>query len=153
MLVRSMSLAAICAVFHCLPAGAHHSHGNYDVAKWTTMDGTVKELHLLVPHSWLYLDVKDHEGRGDDLGPRSHRPGGLTKVGVKREDVGRATPSRSGAICCGTVPTAACSDSSRRCTAIRRAVMGSRRIGTVTAVRAIPRPPPWRRQSDGGCRQ
>ena len=35
----------LCAV---LPLAAHHSHGNYDLTKWTAMDGTVKELHLLV---------------------------------------------------------------------------------------------------------
>ena len=52
------------------------------------MDGTVKELHLLVPHSWIYLDVKDAKRRGDDLGARSHRSqAGSPKVGVKREDV------------------------------------------------------------------
>jgi hypothetical protein len=53
MLVRSLSLAALCAVSIAWPVWAHHSHGNYDVTKWTTMDVTVKELHLLVPHSWL----------------------------------------------------------------------------------------------------
>ena len=62
MLVRSVSLAAVCAVAAVVPMRAHHSHGNYEVAKWTTMEGTVKELHLLVPHSWIYLDVKDGEG-------------------------------------------------------------------------------------------
>jgi hypothetical protein len=55
MLVRSLSLAALCAASIAWPAWAHHSHGNYDVTKWTTMEGTVKELHLLVPHSWLYV--------------------------------------------------------------------------------------------------
>src|SRR5262249_51921309 len=62
MLVRSLTVAALCAAFTVLPVQAHHSHGNYDVATWTTMDGTVKELHLLVPHSWIYLDVKDSKG-------------------------------------------------------------------------------------------
>ena len=51
MRVRFLTLAAICAVFTVAPVRAHHSHGNYDLTKWTTMEGTVKELHLLVPHS------------------------------------------------------------------------------------------------------
>jgi hypothetical protein len=65
MFVRSVSLAAVCALLAVIPLRAHHSHGNYDVAKWTTMEGTVKELHLL-------------EATG---------PSGLLKVGIKREDV------------------------------------------------------------------
>ena len=87
MLVRSVSLAVICAVFSVLPVRAHHSHGNYDIAKWTTMDGTVKELHLLVPHSWIYLDVKDPKGEATTWALEATGPSGLTKVGVKREDV------------------------------------------------------------------
>ena len=91
MLVRSVSLAVICAVVAVLPIQAHHSHGNYEVAKWTTMDGTVKELHLLVPHSWVYLDVKDRKGRADDLGARSHRSQRAHQSGrqARRRQAGR----------------------------------------------------------------
>ena len=61
--VRSLGLAAVFTMFSVLPIRAHHSHGNYDLTTWTTMDGTVKEVHLLVPHSWIYLDVKDDKGQ------------------------------------------------------------------------------------------
>src|SRR3954451_2587932 len=87
MLVRSLSLAAVCAMFSVVPAAAHHSHGNYDVAKWTTMEGTVKELHLLVPHSWIYLDVKEANGEPTTWALEATGPSGLLKVGIKREDV------------------------------------------------------------------
>ena len=46
-----------------LPAWAHHSHNNYDTSTWTTMEGTVTEVHRLVPHSWIYMDVKDAKGQ------------------------------------------------------------------------------------------
>ena len=85
--VRFLSLVAVCAVFAVFPIQAHHSHGNYDTAKWTTMDGTVKELHLLVPHSWIYLDVKDDKGQSTTWALEATGPAGLLKVGVKREDV------------------------------------------------------------------
>ena len=87
MLIRSVSLAIICALFSVFPVRAHHSHGNYDTTKWTTMDGTVKELHLLVPHSWVYLDVKDQKGEPITWALEATGPAGLLKVGVKREDV------------------------------------------------------------------
>jgi Family of unknown function (DUF6152) len=87
MLSRFLSLAAVIGVLAVLPVGAHHSHGNYDLTVWTTMDGTVKEVHLLVPHSWLYLDVKDGKGEVTTWALEATGPSGLTKVGVKREDV------------------------------------------------------------------
>jgi hypothetical protein len=87
MLGRSVSLAVVCAVVAVLPIQAHHSHGNYEVAKWTTMEGTVKELHLLVPHSWIYLDVKDDKGEPTTWALEATGPSGLLKVGIKREDV------------------------------------------------------------------
>ena len=87
MRVRSVSLAVLCAVCFVLPVRAHHSHGNYEITKWTTMEGTVKEVHLLVPHSWIYLDIKDQKGETTTWALEATGPSGLTKVGVKREDV------------------------------------------------------------------
>ena len=85
--VRSLGLAAVVTMFSVLPIRAHHSHGNYDLTTWTTMDGTVKEVHLLVPHSWIYLDVKDDKGQLTTWALEATGPSGLLKVGIKREDV------------------------------------------------------------------
>ena len=87
MLVRSLGLAAVCALLLVGPALAHHSHGNYDTTKWTTMEGKVTELHLLVPHSWLYVEVKDAKGEATVWAMEATGYGGLQRVGVKREDV------------------------------------------------------------------
>jgi hypothetical protein len=92
MSVRSVSLAALCAVLAVIPVAAHHSHGNYDVTTWTTMEGTVKELHLLVPHSWVYMDVKDAKGETTTWALEATGPSGLLKVGIKREDVRPGDP-------------------------------------------------------------
>ena len=51
---KLLGLGAICAVVFALPAWAHHSHGNY-VDTFMDVEGVVKEVHLLVPHSWVYL--------------------------------------------------------------------------------------------------
>jgi len=52
-----LGLATICALAFVMPTAAHHSHGNYTDG---TMDieGVVKEVHLVVPHSYVYIDVK-----------------------------------------------------------------------------------------------
>src|SRR5947208_14035133 len=54
-------LAATCAVVFNLPAWSHHSHGNY-VDAFMDIEGIVKEVHLIVPHSWVYVEVKDAGG-------------------------------------------------------------------------------------------
>ena len=87
MLMRWMCLAIACAAFAVLPVSAHHSHNNYDVARWTTMEGTVTEVHRLVPHSWLYIEVKDANGQTAIWALEGTGPGGLEKVGIKVNDV------------------------------------------------------------------
>src|SRR5262245_36897047 len=82
-----VALAGLGALFVSVTLHAHHSHGNYDLTKWTTMEGEVKELHLLVPHSWIYLDVKDEKGEPITWALEATGPSGLTQVGIKREDV------------------------------------------------------------------
>ena len=85
--VRSLFLGAICALFLASPVGAHHSHANYDTSKWTTMEGKVTEVHYLVPHSWLYVEVKDEKGVPTLWAMEATGHGGLQRVGVKREDL------------------------------------------------------------------
>lgn len=42
-------------------ASAHHSPSNY-TSTYTDIEGVVKEVHLVVPHSWVYLEVKHAKG-------------------------------------------------------------------------------------------
>jgi hypothetical protein len=69
------------------PALAHHSHGNYDTTKWTLMEGKVTEVHYLVPHSWLYVEVKGDKGQPEVWAMEATGHAGLQRVGVKREDL------------------------------------------------------------------
>jgi hypothetical protein len=87
MYARCITVAAVIALSLGATMGAHHSHGNYDLTTWTTMSGEVKEVHLLVPHSWIYLDVKDDKNQVTTWALEATGPSGLTKVGIKREDV------------------------------------------------------------------
>jgi hypothetical protein len=87
MRMRWLCFAIACAVLPALPVSAHHSHNNYDVAKWTTLEGTVTEVHRLVPHSWIYIEVKDAKGQAATWALEGTGPGGLEKVGIKVNDV------------------------------------------------------------------
>jgi len=54
--------AVIVLLALALPASAHHSHGNYNMETYTTLKGTVKEVHWINPHSFIYLEVVDAKG-------------------------------------------------------------------------------------------
>ena len=84
---RSLSLATLCAVFLGMPASAHHSHNNYAISDFTVLEGTVKQLHLVVPHSWVYVEVKDEKGEPQMWALEATGPAGLLRNGIKREDV------------------------------------------------------------------
>lgn len=87
MRVNAFAVAAICAVCCAVPVLAHHSHGNYDLSKWTVMEGKVRQVVLIVPHSIVYLDVKDEKGESGTWALEATNPQGIRLRGVKPEDV------------------------------------------------------------------
>jgi hypothetical protein len=66
---------------------AHHSHANYDIATWTVMEGTVKQLVLMAPHSIVYLDVKDEKGVVATWALEAANQRTILSNGVKGDDV------------------------------------------------------------------
>ena len=79
-----LGLAAICAIAIALPAWAHHSHGNY-TDTFMDVEGVVKEVHLVVPHSWVYLEVKDPKGEPQMWALEATGRAGLQRIGVTAE--------------------------------------------------------------------
>jgi hypothetical protein len=79
--------AFILAVVLAAPAAAHHSHNNYAISEFTNLDGVVKEVHLINPHSWVYIEVKDEKGEPQLWALEATGPNGLQRNGIKREDV------------------------------------------------------------------
>ena len=79
-------LIAVCAICASVSAFAHHSHGQY-AETFTDIEGVVKELHLLTPHSWVYLEVKDARGAPQIWALEATGRMPLEKMGVTREYV------------------------------------------------------------------
>jgi hypothetical protein len=79
-------LAAVlaCAALPTAPVGAHHSHGNY-VSTFMDIEGVVKQVHLLNPHSWVYLEVKNASGQPQTWALEATNVIGLQRIGVTRE--------------------------------------------------------------------
>jgi len=69
------------------PALAHHSHASYDTSKWIVLEGTVKRVVLIAPHSIVYLDVKDERGETSTWALEATAPAGIFHNGVTRDDV------------------------------------------------------------------
>ena len=81
-----LGVATMIAAGAALPMWAHHSHGNYED---TFMDiaGVVKEVHLVVPHSWIYLEVKDAKGEPQMWALEATGRPQLQRMGVTAEYV------------------------------------------------------------------
>jgi hypothetical protein len=79
--------AALSIAGLAVPVNAHHSHASYDITKWIQLEGTVKQVVLISPHSLLYLDVKDEHGDTATWALEATAPAGILRNGVKREDV------------------------------------------------------------------
>jgi hypothetical protein len=60
---------------------AHHSHGAYDEA-FMDVQGVVKEVHLVVPHSWIYLEVKRDKSEPEIWALEATGRTQLQKIGV-----------------------------------------------------------------------
>ena len=75
--------AATAIICFTVVTSAHHSHGQYEET-FRDIEGVVKELHLLTPHSWLYIEVKDASGATQVWALEATTGGDLQKMGVTR---------------------------------------------------------------------
>ena len=84
---RAAVVASLCAASLGVSLAAHHSHANYDIATWTVMEGTVKQLVLMAPHSIVYLEVKDEKGAVATWALEATNQRTIYNNGVKKDDV------------------------------------------------------------------
>jgi len=77
----SLGVAAIGVLLYVVSARAHHSHGAY-VDTFMDVQGVVKEVHLVVPHSWVYIEVKNPKGEPEVWALEATGRTGLERVGV-----------------------------------------------------------------------
>ena len=77
----AVGLVTLGGVWLAPAAGAHHSHGNYG-DNFIDLQGTVKEVHLLNPHSWVYLDVRGSNGQLQTWALEATNRIGLERIGV-----------------------------------------------------------------------
>jgi hypothetical protein len=61
-MIRRTLLAAIFAAC-AAPVLAHHGTGTFDLSKSVTFNGTLTRIELVNPHSWIYFEVKEPDGK------------------------------------------------------------------------------------------
>ena len=89
-----LNLTVVLVVSLALPAWAHHSHGNY-AETFTDIEGVVREVHLIVPHSWVYVEVTDADGEPQMWAMEATGRTGLERIGVTRDYIQPGDPVKA----------------------------------------------------------
>lgn len=80
--------AATCLLVPPPAAQAHHAFAaEFDSKQPLELKGTITKARWVNPHSWLYFDVKDAEGKVTNWGVEFGAPNSLANAGLKKSDL------------------------------------------------------------------
>jgi hypothetical protein len=89
------SIAAIVAaglLGSAVQSTAHHAFAaEFDADQPLELKGVVTKVRWVNPHSWLYFDVKDADGKVTNWGVEFGAPNQLAKIGLTKADVAPGT--------------------------------------------------------------
>jgi len=86
MKLKTLIVAAVAAASFSWTAWAHHAHSNYDTNTFTNIEGTVKQLRWMNPHTWILLEVTK-DGKTSVWNLEGGSPNALIREGWKKEDI------------------------------------------------------------------
>jgi len=80
-------LVVLLLVVAAAAAQAHHSFsGAFDISKQSTLKGVLSKIDWVNPHIYLYLDVKDNDGKVTTWALESLPTNHMRNVGLTRQD-------------------------------------------------------------------
>jgi hypothetical protein len=82
--LRLAAILTAASIVGTSPIRAHHSHGNYSDT-FVDVEGVVKEVHFVNPHSWIYIEVKGPDGQPLKWSLEASSVIQLERIGVTRE--------------------------------------------------------------------
>lgn len=81
-----IALAGLATVISS-PVGAHHSFSKFDMARLTTLIGTVKEFTWANPHTWIIVTVKRANGATEQWSLVGSSPNMMSRWGWNAADI------------------------------------------------------------------
>jgi hypothetical protein len=82
-----IGLASLCVLIAASPVMAHHSFAaQFDDKAPITVQGTLTKMEWLNPHTWIYVDVKQADGKVVTWAIEGAAPNGLLRRGLRRAD-------------------------------------------------------------------
>lgn len=88
MISKGLLAAAGLVLLAAAPALAHHSFAaEYDRDKPIKLTGTVTKFDLTNPHSWVYIDVKEADGKVVSWGFETASVANLYRRGFRKDTV------------------------------------------------------------------
>lgn len=83
----SVMLVGFGLLLAAAPARAHHSFAaEYDDKKPVTLRGTLTKMEWVNPHGWIYVDVKDADGKVVNWAIEAGAPNSLLRRGLRKTD-------------------------------------------------------------------
>ena len=78
------SIALFTFVFSCTAFGHHSFDAEFDGKKPVSLDGTVTKVEWINPHSYIYLDVTDKDGKVTNYAVEGGPVGMLRRWGIAK---------------------------------------------------------------------
>ena len=84
-IMKTLSFMLLAAFSGLVPA--HHSHGNYEMTEYIFLEGVVRELHMVNPHAWVYLEVMQDSGDAEMWALEAGSVRALTRNGITENTI------------------------------------------------------------------
>lgn len=87
--MKRVSIAALmisALLITASPSFGHHSSTMFDTSKTITVEGVVTKWQLTNPHSWLWVEVKEKDGKTSVWGFEAEGPSTLERAGIRPSD-------------------------------------------------------------------